>query len=87
MSLKLRTIIHYVKSVQIQSIFWSVFSGTEYRNLRSTSPHSVRIGKNTDQKKRCIWTLLMQFILSKTSSNETSLLDMKYQNHFLPLHF
>ena len=50
MPLKFRTIIQYVKSVQIQSIFWSVFSRTEYRNLRSKSPHSVRIGKYRPEK-------------------------------------
>ena len=45
---------HDVKSVQIRSFFWSVFSciRTEYGNLRSKSPYSVRIQKNTDQKKK-----------------------------------
>ena len=44
---------HCVKSVQIQSIFWSVFSciRTEYGDLRSKYPYSVRIQENTDQKK------------------------------------
>ena len=43
---------HCVKSVQIQSYFWSVFSciRTEYGDLRSKSPYSVRIRENTDQK-------------------------------------
>ena len=42
---------HCVKSVQIQSIFWSVFSfiRTKYRDLRSKSPYSVRIQENADQ--------------------------------------
>ena len=55
--------IHCVKSVQIRSFFWSVFFciRTEYGNLRSKSPYSVRIQENTDQKKLCIWSLFMQW--------------------------
>ena len=51
--------IHCVKSVQIRSFFWSVFSclRTEYRDLRSKSPYSVRIQENTDQRKLRILTL------------------------------
>ena len=41
-------IYYCVKSVQIRSYFWSVFS--------SESPYSVRIQQNTDQKKLGIWT-------------------------------
>ena len=43
---------HFVKSVQIQSFFWFVFSciWTEYEDLRSKSPFSIRIPQNTDQK-------------------------------------
>ena len=43
---------HCVKSVQIQSYFWSVFSciRTEYEDLRNKSPYSVRIQENTEQK-------------------------------------
>ena len=43
---------HSVKSVQIRSSFWSVFSciRTEYGDLRSNSKYSVRIQKNTDHK-------------------------------------
>ena len=36
-------------------IYW-----TEYVNLRSKSPYSVRIQENTDQKKLCVWTLSTQ---------------------------
>ena len=48
-----------MKSVQIRKFFWSVFScvWTEYRDLRSKSPYSVRIQQNTDQKKLRIWAL------------------------------
>ena len=45
---------HCVKSVQIRSFFWSVFSCIQY--LRSKSPYSVRIQENTNQKKLHIWT-------------------------------
>ena len=52
-------ILYCVKCVQIRSFFWSVFSciRTEYGDLRSKSPYSVRIQENTDQKKLRIWTL------------------------------
>ena len=42
-----------MKSVQIQSFFWSESSRirTEYRDLLRKSSYSVRIRENTDQKK------------------------------------
>ena len=50
---------HCIKSVQIQSFFWSVFSSirTEYRDLLRKFRNSVRTQENTDQKKLRIWTL------------------------------
>ena len=41
---------HYVKTVQMRSFFWSVFSGTrtEYGKIRSISPYAVRMWGNTD---------------------------------------
>ena len=55
--------IYCVKSDQIRSFFWSVFSSTrtEYGQIRSISPYSVRIRENTDQKKLRIWTLFTQW--------------------------
>ena len=55
--------IHCVKSVQIRSFFWSVFSciRTEYGDLLRKPPYSVRIQDNTDQKKVHIWTLFTQW--------------------------
>ena len=52
---------HCVKSVQIRIFFWSVFSRirTEYGEILRISPYSVRMWKNTDQKKIRIWTLFM----------------------------
>ena len=43
---------HCVKSVQMESFFWSVFSSiwTEYGDLIRKSPYSLRILENTDQK-------------------------------------
>ena len=43
---------HCVKSAQIRSYFWSVFSciRIEYGDLRSKSPYSIQIQENTDQK-------------------------------------
>ena len=50
---------HCVKSVQIGSYFWSVFS-----YIRTEYAYSVRIQKNTDQKLLHIWTLFTQWMLS-----------------------
>ena len=54
--------LHCVKCVQIRSFFWSVSSRirTEYGEVRSFSPYSVRMRENTDQKKLLIWTLFIQ---------------------------
>ena len=53
---------HCVKSVQIRSFFWSVFSciRTGYGDLLRKPPYPVRIQENTDQKKLRIWTLFTQ---------------------------
>ena len=56
---------HCVKSVQIRSFFWSVFSciWTEYGSLEyehRISQYSVQMGENTGQKKLRIWTLFTQ---------------------------
>ena len=44
--------VHCVKSVQIRSLFWSVFSRirTEYGEILRISQYSVRMQENTDQK-------------------------------------
>ena len=49
-----------MKCVQIRSFFWPVFSRiwTEYGEIRSISPYSVRMRENMDQKKLRIWTAL-----------------------------
>ena len=51
-----------MKSAQIPIFFWSAFSyiRTEYGDLWSKSPYSVRIQENKDQKKLCVWTLFTQ---------------------------
>ena len=56
---------HCVKTVQIRSIFWSVFSRirTKYGEIRSISPYSVRMRENTDQKILRIWTLFTQCLV------------------------
>ena len=55
---------HCVKSVQIRSFFWSVFSciRIEYGEIRSISPYSVWMWENTDQKKLRIWTLFTHWL-------------------------
>ena len=54
---------HCVKSVQIASFFWSVFSSnwTDHGDLLRKSPYSVQTQENTDQKKIRIWTLFTQW--------------------------
>ena len=44
---------HSVKSVQIRSFLWSVLScvWTEYGEIRSISPYSVRMRENTEPEK------------------------------------
>ena len=53
---------HCVKSVQIRSFSWSVFSciWTKYGDLNRKSPYSARIQENTEQKKLRIWTIFTQ---------------------------
>ena len=50
---------HCMKSAQIRSYFWFVFSHiwTEYGEIRSVSPYSIRMRENMDQKKLRISTL------------------------------
>ena len=47
----------------IQIFFWSFFSfiRTADGDVRIKSLYSVRIHESKDQRKLCIWTLLMQF--------------------------
>ena len=55
---------HYVRGVQIRSFFWSLFSRirTEYGEMWSIFPYSVRMRENTDLKKLRIWTLFMHCV-------------------------
>ena len=57
-----RYYFHCMKSVQIRSFFWSVFSSirSEYGDLRSKSLHSVWIQENKVQKKLRIYKLSTQ---------------------------
>ena len=57
-----KCVSHCMKSVQIRSFFWSVFSRirTEYEEILRISQYSARIRKSTDQKKLRIWTLFTQ---------------------------
>ena len=52
-----------MKSVQMRTFFWSLFSTirTEYADLRNLSPFSVQIQENTDHKKLRIRTLFTQW--------------------------
>ena len=62
---------HFVKRVQIQSFFWSVFSRirTEYGEILRISPYSVRMWENKDQKKLRIWTVFTQWTLCQLFSS------------------
>ena len=48
---------NYMKSVQMRSFFWSIFSPF----FHGVSLYSVRMRENTDQKKIRIWTLFMRW--------------------------
>ena len=54
---------HCLKSVQIRSFLWPVFSSitTEYGDLLYETPYSFQIQENTDRNKLGIWTLFMQW--------------------------
>ena len=73
-----------MKSVQIRSFFWSVFSciWTEYGALLRKFPYSVQIQENTDQKKLRIWTLFTQW-RSKLFPKEVRFTFPQYINIFL----
>ena len=76
---------HCLKSVQIRSFFWSVFSRiwTENEDLRSNSQYSVRIRDNTDQKKLRIWTLFTQWtwlLILTLIVHQSSLIDCQLFN-------
>ena len=60
-----------VKSIQIRSFLWSVFSciRTEYEDLLRKSPYSVRIQENTDQNKLHIWALFTQCLFREIFRN------------------
>ena len=65
----IKTKVHCVKSAQIRSFFWSVFSRNraEYGDLLRNSPYSARVRENRDQKKLRIWTLSTQWWNTKMS--------------------
>ena len=57
---------HCVKSTQIRTFFWSIFSRIQaaYEEIRSISPYSVQMREYKDQKKLPIWTLFTQYLIS-----------------------
>ena len=58
---------HCVKSVQMRSFIWSLFSRiwTEYGDLLCKSPYSFRMRENLDQKKLRILTLFTHWLSLK----------------------
>ena len=54
---------HCVKSVQIRSFFWSLFSRIRTECI---FPYSIRMRENTDQKKLYIWTHFTQCLFQYT---------------------
>ena len=83
-------ISHCVKSVQIRSYFWTVFSRihAEYGEILRISPYSVRMRQNTDQKRLRIWTLFTQCPLKwKTFSENLRFSDSQVLRFFLYRNF
>ena len=62
-----------VKSVQIRSNFWSVFSciQTECGEILRISPYSVRMRENKDNKLLRIWTLFTQWYFFRSRKTYT----------------
>ena len=62
-SVVLLRLYNNLKSIQIWSFFWSVFSRirSEYGKILGVSPYSVRKRENTDQKKLRTWTIFTQY--------------------------
>ena len=60
-----------MKSVQIPSFFWSVFSciWTEYEETLRISLYSVQLRENTDQKKLRLRTFFTQCITESSKKN------------------
>ena len=63
-----------VKSAQIRSFFWSVFSRirTKYRDILFVFPYSLRLRENTDQKNLRILTLFTQYIFLRNEAGIVS---------------
>ena len=82
---KTSSCLHCVKSDQIRSFFWSVFSSiwTEYGEILRISPYSVRMQEITDQKKLLIWILFTQWWhLRKLAANIINLCKMRRGYYF-----
>ena len=64
--MKVKISLYCLRSVQMRTFFWSVFSRiqSEYGDLIHKSPYKVRIWENTDQKKLHIWTFFTQCCLN-----------------------
>ena len=80
---------HCMKSVQIRSFSWSIFSciWTEYGDLRSSSPCSVRIRENTDQKNSVFGHFSRSVRLQKKYPmlKKSSLTSNLFKNYFKTL--
>ena len=75
------------KCPNAEFFFLSVFSctRTEYGDLRSKFPYSVRIQENTDQKKHRIWTLFTQLLSTKLKlQSGSSMNNILATNRVLP---
>ena len=70
-----------MKCVQIRSFSWSVFPRiwTEYGEIESISPYSVRMRENTDQKKFRLWTHVTQCNLIPFIQNTYASLKWSYK--------
>ena len=72
-TLFLTNILPCVKSVQIRSFFWSAFSGirTEYGEIQSIPPYSVRMRENTDRKNSVFGYFSGRVLICSKSTMET----------------
>ena len=85
-----KTVRHYVKSVQIQNYFWSVFSHirTEYGEILRMSPYSVRMRENLGRMQTRITPntdtfYAVSYISYRDSSTTLVEAVFKQQKHYL----
>ena len=79
---------HCVKSMQVRSFFWCVFSRiwTEYEDLLPKSPYSVQVRENIDQKKNFVASYFSGSAICNKIITCVLLLTLKINRSYLHFH-